>query len=354
MRTQYIKNFPNDSYQKILNHFIKMAGERTPIWSGTINIGAQKIYVECHIPELAKQIPDWFVSTTENAAKDDTIPQLYLFDGDASELLNRPANCDHCMVFCDDKISGLPDIIAAHNFTFIRDTKCVFYQCLNYDTNPDIRLMLSERNHLLKHLIQCALKNTDTFMFHGAAVGCGDYGVMLSGVSGAGKSTLAAMCIKHGLDYVGDDRIAITKTNNSIIANPIYTTISLENNIFEFPVHFIDANTAKKKNLYRFNNDFQFRQNLPIRAVISPIKTNNALPRIIPGNKSTVISRITADYMNLIGLLYSSTPLLDKARIDKLFTNCEFYDFELGPDISENSEFLYNFITKRMKNVHQE
>lgn len=353
MRTQYIKNFPIDSYQRILNHFTKMAVMRTPIWSGTINIGPQPIYVQCHIPELAKQIPDWFVSTIENAEKDDTIPQLYIFDCTEPDLLTRPNGADYCLIFCDDKIISQPDIIAAPNFTFIQNTNRIFFQGLKYNINDDIRLVMGE-NHILMRHIKCSLKNTDTFMLHGAAIGCNDYGVMLSGLSGAGKSTLAAMCLKHGLDYVGDDQIALTKTGGSIIANPVYTTISFKNDISDFPAHFICPNYTKAKNIYRFDNNFQFRKNLPIRAVISPVKTTNSSPRIIPGNKNVAVSRIALDTLNLIGVARSPNPLSDKNRIDKLFENCDFYDFELGPDISENSEFLCNFITKRMKNVHQE
>ena len=353
MRTQYIKNFPTDSYQKILNHFVTMATTRTPIWAGTIQVGPQQIYVHCHIPELAKQIPDWFISTTQNAPISPNIPHLYLFDGDKSELLNRPAQCDICQIFCDTQIVGTPDIIAAHNFTFVQDKNRMFFMGLKYDINSDIKLVMGE-NHILMRHIKHLLENTNTYMFHGAAIGYDNYGVMISGLSGAGKSTLAAQCLTMGLDYVGDDRIAITKTDNEIIANPIYTTISFKNSAPDFPARFISKNYTKEKNIYRFNKDFNFRYNLPIRAIISPKKANNVLPRIVRGNKTDIITHIVIDYSNSANIVHSPNPLLDFTKIEKLFENCDFYDFELGADISENSKFLYNFITKRMKNVHQE
>ena len=354
MRTHYVKNFPIDKYNAIMAQYEKLAISSTPLWRGTVDIGPQQIYIQCHIPELAKQIPDWFISTYENATPDEATPQLYLFDGVESDLLNRPADCEICHIFCGDAITNTPDIIAAHNFTFIRDARRVFFRGLKYSIDSDVRLVMGE-NHILMRQIKCLLENTDTQMFHGAVIGCGDFGVMLSGLSGAGKSTLAAQCLKRGLDYVGDDRIAITKISNEIIANPVYTTISFTNDMPDFPAHYIAKNYTKEKNIYRFNNDFRFRHNLPIRTIISPVKTINSAPRIVPGDKQAIISHIVTDYSNISNMVHSPTPLLDAIKIRELFESCEFLNLELGPNISENCDILCNFITKRMKNaIHQE
>jgi Coenzyme PQQ synthesis protein D (PqqD) len=62
--------------------------------------------------------------------------------------------------------------------------------------------------------------------FHAAAVSRGNHSVLLPGVSGIGKSTLTAYLTGHGFAYLGDDSIAMTRSDWSL--RPLPTCLSLK------------------------------------------------------------------------------------------------------------------------------
>src|SRR5262249_37136280 len=62
--------------------------------------------------------------------------------------------------------------------------------------------------------------------FHAAAVSRGELSILLPGVSGTGKSTLAAYLVAKGFDYLGDDCIALARSNRSL--RPLPTCLSLK------------------------------------------------------------------------------------------------------------------------------
>ena len=63
-------------------------------------------------------------------------------------------------------------------------------------------------------------------LIHGAAVGEGSRGLLITGPSGRGKSTLAMACFQAGLDVVGDD-IAVVTLEDPPRAHSVYATAKL-------------------------------------------------------------------------------------------------------------------------------
>ena len=47
--TSYIKNFDRDELNHLFDKLTCATKVDTPLWSGTVYIGARPLYVECHI-----------------------------------------------------------------------------------------------------------------------------------------------------------------------------------------------------------------------------------------------------------------------------------------------------------------
>ncbi|SMB22403.1 protein of unknown function [Sterolibacterium denitrificans] len=60
----------------------------------------------------------------------------------------------------------------------------------------------------------CAMHGV--LMVHAAAVGKHGIGALIVGKSGAGKSTTALQCLLNGLDYLGDDYVAVNSDDGTV------------------------------------------------------------------------------------------------------------------------------------------
>jgi hypothetical protein len=67
------------------------------------------------------------------------------------------------------------------------------------------------------------VEQTGGVLVHGAVVGNGDGGVLITGKGGIGKSTTALTCLAAGFDYVGDDYVALY-FDGVVTAHSLYCT----------------------------------------------------------------------------------------------------------------------------------
>ena len=65
-----------------------------------------------------------------------------------------------------------------------------------------------------------AVKHSSDLVLHAAAAAHGTRAVVIAGPSGAGKSTLVAALTIAGLDYMGDDSVAVSATCPRVKSNP--------------------------------------------------------------------------------------------------------------------------------------
>jgi hypothetical protein len=82
----------------------------------------------------------------------------------------------------------------------------------------------SDRAAPLRQVMHFLLEDSGLRMVHAAAVGRHGKGVLVVGRSGAGKTTLALACLNAGLDYLGDDYVAVETGGPSFRAHSIYAT----------------------------------------------------------------------------------------------------------------------------------
>jgi hypothetical protein len=69
-------------------------------------------------------------------------------------------------------------------------------------------------------------------MVHAAAVGVDGFGALIVGRSGTGKSTTALQCLASGMDYLGDDYVAVSR-DEVPIAHHLYRGCKVMDDAFE-------------------------------------------------------------------------------------------------------------------------
>lgn len=348
MKTHFVTNFPESELLRIRAQMWDMFSSMKSHWCGTVRVGDMHIGIDCRIQNVAEKMSEFFVHNMPGANIDTSDIQMHLFTGNPRNIFAIPDKCECVQIFSTADINSTPDIIVTPTYAcIVRENKMLFMAAPEQN-NPLVTLVMGE-NHLLMRQIRHMLYHTSHFFMHGAVVGLDDYGVMISGLSGAGKSTLAAWCAHLGMDFVGDDRVVISMQNGQPIANPVYTTVSTSEQIADFPARVVATNIDRAKDIFVFNPEFKFRHDIPIRAIIEPMRGNYDTPRIVTAPRAGIMAKIVMDYSNMGCLINSPNPINDWHDISKLFQGVEFYHLHLGRSIADNANAICEFIKQKGK-----
>ncbi|MBR5903917.1 MAG: hypothetical protein IKZ49_00085 [Alphaproteobacteria bacterium] len=334
MYTNYVKNFDYSTFKSIRN---KMENVDNPIyWRGTIYIGTQPLYIECGVEWLAKKIDTYFVKAIENQHIENS-KELYILEAGISDFIYQPDWFTTNVYFLGDDLSKKPDLIVHNNCVFLKENNVSFISITNED---EINFYHLGENHLLMRLLNYIFDDESNIILHGAVVGYDNYGILITGLSGAGKSTLSAYCLKNGMQFVGDDRIAISKQGDSVVANPIYTTISLIKPISGLKTTTKYATKTGIKDIFILDKS-QFSTNIPICAIIEPEKCELDTPQILQAQKSPILTRICMDYSYYSLLTRSTNPLVEYRMISDLLCNAKSFKLKLSTSIDKNANALF-------------
>jgi len=124
----------------------------------------------------------------------------------------------------------------------------------------------------LRRLLAHWFGSQGRYLFHGAAVGEPEGGVLILGAGGSGKSTTALTCLEDGMAYAGDDRCLLA-VHGSPHVYSLYSTAKLMD-ISQFPsfapVIDMDGKTGDEKAMYRLHrlSDNTLHCGFPLRAIL--------------------------------------------------------------------------------------
>lgn len=346
IKTSYIKNFGQSKFVSLFDAFLNVAKSHTPMWRGTVYVGIKPLYLECNVKWIVDKIESYFVRVLPNVHIENA-KELYVLEHIAADFIPKCDNQNAYICFIGDNLNQKPDMIINSHCVFMRSMQTNILYLFDNKYN---QLYLGE-NHLLNKLFNYIFDDYNYTVLHGAAVGFNGYGVLITGLSGYGKSTLAAHCLAKGMQFIGDDRIALHKTQNGVFAHPIYATLSLGDNI---PKNIkitskcrCDSNT---KDILVLDKS-QIHDCIKVCAVIEPVKLNSKMPQIVKTSNATVITKICKDYSVLNTLTASKNPVLDYKKIFNLLFGLEFFNIQLSESISDNVDTIINFLKTGMKNV---
>ncbi|GHT93545.1 hypothetical protein FACS1894122_08920 [Alphaproteobacteria bacterium] len=155
---------------------------------------------------------------------------------------------------------------------------------------------LSKMGHLFVRLINKMVKTPTSALVHSAAVGIDNTGVLICGRAERGKSTLAISCLLDGFQYVSDDYLILTKTDQ-LYAYPIYSIIYLsmqaQEKMKEPGATFLyDNHNGKKHALDISSHHDKFVEKLPIKIAIFPNIADIEKPTIEPIHGGQAIAQL--------------------------------------------------------------
>jgi len=124
----------------------------------------------------------------------------------------------------------------------------------------------------LRRLLAYWFASKGKYLFHGAAVGGPDGGVLILGAGGSGKSTTALACLEDGMAYAGDDRCLLSMEGSPHVYS-LYGTAKLMD-ISQFPtfapVLDVNGKTCDEKAMYLLHrlSDNTLHCGFPLRAIL--------------------------------------------------------------------------------------
>ena len=346
MWTNYIKNFGGDKFNRLFQKMSDCAQRKKPWFRGTVFIGTKPLYIECHAKLLAEKIDSYFFKVIPNKYIDGA-KKLYILCDGIDNFIDRPDFGITNVFWIGGDIYKKPDMIVENSCIFIHDDNTFFISGTSREQDNFYNL---GENHLLMRFFGYIFDTTENMVLHGAVVGYKDYGVFISGLSGYGKSTLSAYCATMGMKFVGDDRIALGMHNGDIVANPIYTTLSLAQIIPGIKYSKIITQENCDKKTFVLDKSF-ISENVKIRAIIEPQKSESGHPVICPAPPGPILTRICSDYSWFSLLTRSLNPLNDYKKISGLLGAGDCFTIKLSESVIDNARAIFNLAKDGGKDV---
>jgi hypothetical protein len=192
------------------------------------------------------------------------------------------------------------------------------------------------------------LNDKGIYFFHGAVVGHQGKSVLLTAKSGSGKSTTSLASLLAGMDYVGDDYIAITQDDHTI-AHSLYSSAKVTRaglRLFPELLPYVwNPNFEEREKAVLFLSDCfknQIQASLPLSALLIPKITGGAT-QIVPVSKTEAL--LAAAPTTLLQLPLAETEKLGVLR--KIIESIPCYVLELGPDIRGIPDVIKTFLSNR-------
>jgi hypothetical protein len=170
---------------------------------------------------------------------------------------------------------------------------------------------------------------------HAALVGRAGAGVLLAGASGAGKSTSAMACVRHGLDFLGDDVVGLEpRPDGTCAGHSLFGGVSLaaaDVDRFGVPAVHLDraVRVAEKQCLFPMELGYgRTRDTVHVAAVLL-LHGGAGTTELEPAKRSAVLTNVAKNAMWTVVPRPGAAAM---AAIARLAENVPGYRLRLGPD----------------------
>ncbi len=231
-----------------------------------------------------------------------------------------------------------------------------FFYGLSDELKPGSRL--AHWLHVFFEAFFRILNGPRTSLVHGASVGVAGKGVLLCARGGMGKSTLTVLSLLRGLDYVADDYLVLSQTENGLETSPVYSYVSLSPEVYEAMfddlgrTRFMGTGWWKGKymvDVSAFTDRVSWH--LPIRAAVFPeIDRSAAAPAVVPSTSQEKGRTIVQIAHSTISQMFKAGFKQDQRDSDfirktvSMISGLDFYRIILTPDLDANVAYLRTFI----------
>ena len=183
-------------------------------------------------------------------------------------------------------------------------------------------------------------------LLHGAAVGIGGHGALITAPSGKGKSTLALACLVSGMDYVSEDYVLVSREGRAV-GHPLLSTAYLTSATLEMlpslrerSLFYVEWRDKHLIDLSSYGN--QFVDEIALDAMIYPVVGNVNEPAILPARS---VQPFIASLTTTAKQIKSGGNFTEsfKALFGRMKT-IPAYEMHLTPSPMENAAVLREFL----------
>lgn len=232
-------------------------------------------------------------------------------------------------------------------------------------------------NLIIECLLRLKMIRNDIVLVHAAAVKTGNHGFLIPAWKGMGKTAACLKLIESGCDFMGDDRVWLSKSG-AILAYPRYVVIKSSNAAF-FP-EFISNWVKLKIAVYKFLSRVSIIRYMRVfklfkRLVIQPtyfkitelypnvsITDNTRLTHVVYIEKSSLVSNVVVNKTSPEILAASTSqisnvewnyPLLEIAAAhDVLFPDAPSWNSELESLMSSEKTVIHQAFLGAKSSAH--
>jgi hypothetical protein len=350
-RTNYIKNISKKEMDGYYTLFEKRGEKSRFKQIKYLTLGNSTIKIENCVEELALSVEtQWAYCLNDEAVSYDCT--FFIWKDDVkSFVVDFVPNMDRLVFYPKNAEKPEIEIFLHENRlkAYNPETKTYYFSKDDF-SEERIRQM----GHLFVRQIYQMVRTDHQALVHAAAVGIDDKGVLICARGGAGKSTLAVSALLEDFQYVSDDYLILSKTDEGqLYAHPIYSTINL------FPHIQEQMNGLNAKYLY--NNYWQPQKNtldisahhnrfvnkLPVNAVIFPQIGKVEIPSIEPMDEMEKGKAIVQLIHSTVSQLQDTQSSGYVKMLMSFMSGLDFYRINLSSDLNANVKLLKLFIKEK-------
>lgn len=197
----------------------------------------------------------------------------------------------------------------------------------------------------LRTILHWFLAESGIYLLHGAAIGTQGRAVLVAAKGGSGKSTTALASVLAGLDYLGDDYVAV-EAGARPVCHSLYNSLKVtQDTLAAFP------ELATLQPLMPDTNDKaaffihelypkQLRAQAELAAIFIPRIGPHARSHVTPARKSEALAALAPTTLFQLPLGESGT----FAALRDLVSQTPCYTLHLGSDLYSAPEAIRNFL----------
>ncbi len=197
----------------------------------------------------------------------------------------------------------------------------------------------------IRTILHWFLSDRNMNLVHGAVVGTGTASALLTAKGGSGKSTTALSCLLAGMEYLGDDYVAV-QSGETVVTHSLYASAKVSPDrvpAFDAVRSHVWDNEGEKSIVF-LSESFpkQLPASAPLSAVLIPTIAHLERTEIVPAGKMETLLALVPTTLMQLPLAGTDTV----ARLREIVARVPCFSLRLGRDSREAALAIKGFLDR--------